>query len=255
MKKIYSVEYLKDVSSQIIDWNYESIKGTGVFAKLEKYAHIEISIRTTEYYTDEIIWNVKEEFIPIEFHQEISEVLTFFGNYLSALKGRREKNLAFEITDGSFNFDSGRHSFMFATVRALVSCFDKKIFEVSLMQRERIIHAKKNGLDTIKEWAKYFSEEKIIESLQDVALTSHIRSFLNKDDLLKLKLTLHLSQAQDILGNRFLSDSTLIEKNIITKYGDLSRIGLAHIALIANNKAVFPHIGVFRMDLIRDKFV
>lgn len=147
MNKIYSVEFLKEVTNQIIDWKYEPITGIGVISKAEKYAHIEISIYTTEYHTDKIEWSVTEELIPHEFHQEISDVLIFFGNYLTALKGRREKNLVFEIIDGSFNNDSGRGAFMYATVRALVGCFDKKI-EVTPFQLERINSAKNNGFNT-----------------------------------------------------------------------------------------------------------
>ena len=111
MNTIFGVEALKEVTHQILDWNYEPVKGLAVFTKTEKYAHIEISITTTEDYTDQIVWSVNEEFIPTRFHQEIGEVLTFFGNYLRAVKGRG-KSIVFEIVDGSFNRDTGRNAFM-----------------------------------------------------------------------------------------------------------------------------------------------
>ena len=145
MNTIFGVEALKEVTHQILDWNYEPVKGLAVFTKTEKYAHIEISITTTEDYTDQIVWSVNEEFIPTRFHQEIGEVLTFFGNYLRALKGRG-KSIVFEIVDGSFNRDTGRHAFMYATVWALVSCFNKEIFEVSPIKLDLIKSAKKYAL-------------------------------------------------------------------------------------------------------------
>lgn len=145
MRTIYSIELLKEVAIEIDNWNYEPIKGVALFTKAERYAHIEISIYTTDHYTDTIVWNVKDKFIPVEFHKEVEDVLMFFANYLTALKGRREKNLVFEIIDGSFNRDSGRHAFMYATVWALVNCFNKKMFEISPMQFERINSSKKDA--------------------------------------------------------------------------------------------------------------
>lgn len=253
MNQIYGAEYLKVVTNQIIDWHYEPVKGVGVLSKIEKYAHVEISIYTADYYTDTIKWSTNEESIPNNFHQEISNVLIFFGNYLTALKGRREKNLVFEVIDGSFNNDSGRHAFTYATVRSLVDCFDKKIFEITPSQFERINSAKNNGLNTIKHWAKYFSEDQIIESLQDEDLTSQIRKTLSNEDLQNLKSIVQLTQAQEIIANKLLNNEAFVSKNIITKYGDLTNIGLAHIAIIVKNKAAFPYVGVFNLAPIEDK--
>lgn len=253
MNKIFCAEYLKIVTSQIIDWKYEPVKGVGVFSKAERYAHIEISIHATDYYTDKIEWSITEESIPNDFHQEISNVLMFFGNYLTALKGRREKSLVFEVIDGSFNNDSGRHAFTYATVRALVGCFDKKIFEVTPSQVERILFAKNNGLKTIMHWAKHFSENQIIESLQDEDLTSQIKKTLSEDDFQKLKSIVQLTQAQEITASKFLNNEIFVAKNIITKYGHVTDIGLAHIAVIVKNKAAFPYVGVFNLAAIEDK--
>lgn len=253
MNQIFGAEYLKIVTNQINDWKYEPVKGIGVFSKAERYAHIEISIHTTDYYTDKIEWSITEESIPNDFHQEISNVLMFFSNYLTALKGRREKNLVFEVIDGSFNNDSGRHAFTYATVKSLVGCFDKKIFEVTPSQLERILFAKNNGLETIRHWAKFFSENQIIESLQDEDLTSQIKKTLSEEDFQKLKSIVQLTQAQEITAGKFLDNEAFIEKNIITKYGHLTDIGLTHIAVIVKNKAVFSYVGVFSLAPIEDK--
>lgn len=142
MKNICGVESFKDVNDQIINWNYEPIKGVSLYTKSERYAHIEINIHTSDHYEDKVVWSVEEKFIPTKYRQEIEDVLTFFANYLTALKGRRSKRLVFEIIDGSYKHDSRPNAFMCATVWALVSCFDKKIFEITPIKFNLITRVK-----------------------------------------------------------------------------------------------------------------
>ena len=112
IEQIYDVSDLQLVTTEILNWDYDSLTGEGVFSKIEKFAHIEIKIYKSDFYTDHIIWSANEESISEEyFSSEVKKAIVFFANYLTALKGRREKKLVFEIVNGSFNWDSNRNSF------------------------------------------------------------------------------------------------------------------------------------------------
>ena len=90
-KRIYDIELLRDITSQILDWDYGAVIGESIYSKIEKYAHIGIRIYPVESSRSEIVWNVKETEIPKDFYIEIETVLSFFNNYVIALKGKSDK--------------------------------------------------------------------------------------------------------------------------------------------------------------------
>lgn len=154
IKKIYDVEMFNIINSKVIEWDYRLVVGESLYSRTEKYAHIGIKIYPSDSYTNEIIWNVDETDIPESFFPEIETVISFFSNYLTSLKGKREPALNFEVFEGSFTPDSYRNAFAYATIRALINCFDKSIFSIAENQKDRIKNNKANAITILKHSAR-----------------------------------------------------------------------------------------------------
>ncbi|SHG31141.1 hypothetical protein [Pedobacter caeni] len=257
MRTIYDIEYLQEVTTEIQDWDYGLVQGMGVFSTSERYAHIELKVYTRDHYTDQIIWNVKEEYIPADlsdFRDEIEEVLTFFGNYLYALKGRREKKLVYEVIDGSFCPDTCMRSFVRATARALVNCFNKERFKPSPADLNRIRNSQANGLELLKSFLTHASQEEVVASLKNVSLTVDFKALFTENELFLINENLYNSI--EILKKKEISQEAYFKKHkLITKYGDISQIGMAHLVLILNRKDLLPQVGVFQDEEIAYKFL
>jgi hypothetical protein len=154
MNTIAGVHELNQITNEVLNWNYEPKKGIAIYTKSERYAHIEINIALTDYHINKVVWSVREEFIPVEFHSEVEEVLAFFCNYILALKGYWQKQLIIEITNGSFNHDTARKSFALATILALVNCFNNKAFELRESDLKRIRISQEKGAEVLKHFRR-----------------------------------------------------------------------------------------------------
>ena len=55
----------------------------------------------------------------------VIDVITFFSNYITAIRGERN-SFIYEITDGSSHaVDSDQRNYIRATIYAIIDCFDK----------------------------------------------------------------------------------------------------------------------------------
>lgn len=255
--KIFGIELFKDIRNELLEWNYNLVIGEALYSKIERYAHIGLKIYSIDYYTDKIIWNVEETQIPDFYYDEILQVLSFFSNYISAIKGRRE-SICFEIFDGSFNYDTNRKAFMYATIRAIVNCFDKTFYGISESQKERIEYNQQNSINILKNYAKHFGENEIIESLLDDNLTYKISKTLDFNDFqIVREYLVHNGYEELVEGicEKFLLEKDyFLEKNIITKYGNLTHICYGHFCKILNKKQFLPYIGVYKLEKINKYF-
>lgn len=76
----------------------------------------------------DVIWNVSENELPLEFRPTIVAGLSFFLSYLEGIKGQ-SISLTFEINDRSYHpVDSELKGFNRVTTRAIVNCFDPDYF-------------------------------------------------------------------------------------------------------------------------------
>jgi hypothetical protein len=258
LKKIYDAELLNKITSQINDWDFELVTGESVYQKIEKYAHIGIKIYSTDSLNDEVIFSVKETEIPQIYYSEIENVLSFFKNHVSDLKGTKELNLRFEIYEGSFNYDSNRNAFGYATIRALVNCFDQNQFKIDEIQRRRITDSKKNALKILRDYARNFSEEEIVESLLDESLTNKIYKTLNSIDIETIKQFLNQNANYELVENirlKFLNEREYFtKKNILTEYEDMSKICYAQFCKILKDRQYLKYVGVFNLEKIEKYF-
>ncbi|RIV68260.1 hypothetical protein [Flagellimonas aequoris] len=147
---------LNIINKQIENWDYKEVNGKGLFKKYTgHYAYIELSITPSveDFRRNWVIWNVKEKQLPVQLgHKPVVEkVLSFFIDYLSAIKGKRIQ-LTIEIKDGCYHpVDTKARDFETATIYALINAFDKKARVIGLDDFEFI---EKLKLDAIAKQSK-----------------------------------------------------------------------------------------------------
>ena len=128
-KEIF-LEKLHQIKAKLEDWNYESLYGKGLYKTTVKYAHLEIEIRKRRDENSLIIWSVTDEQIPSKYYDYkpyIEESIQFFVGHLNSLKVERTE-LTFEIKNGSYHpVDTNDRLYSYATINAIINCFDKEI--------------------------------------------------------------------------------------------------------------------------------
>jgi len=128
-KEIF-LEKLRQIESKLEDWNYEGVNGKGVYKTMVKYAHLEIEIRKRRDENSLIIWSITDKQIPSEYYDYkpyIEEAIHFFIGHLHSLKAEKTQ-LTFEVKNGSYHpVDTNDRLYSFATVNAIINCFDKEI--------------------------------------------------------------------------------------------------------------------------------
>ena len=136
---------LSKLKTKIIDWDYTTLHGEGVYRTLEKFGYIALEIRKDDdnYAPCTMDWN--EKLIPLEFSTTIEELLSFFMSYVEALKGERI-TLKFKITDGAYHVvDSNYFAYQTAMIRALFDCFDCNEKDITKRDRNYIEQVKTQG--------------------------------------------------------------------------------------------------------------
>ena len=138
------VTLLKQVSERIVRWDFSPVTGYGMFRKHHSYAHIEIKMYKsveTKFNESQIIWNVPTENIPkdLDYKSGVRKSITFFLNFLSTLKGENN-NIVFEINDASYHvIDTSKiYDYEYATIYAIIDCFDKTILNFDKDYVERV---------------------------------------------------------------------------------------------------------------------
>jgi hypothetical protein len=128
-KEIFT-DKLRQIEKKLEDWNYETVNGKGLYKTMVKYAHLEIEIRKRKDENSQIIWSITDEQIPSKFYDYksyVKETVDFFVDYINSLKGEKTE-LIFEIRNGSYHpVDTYDRLYSFATLNAIINCFDVEI--------------------------------------------------------------------------------------------------------------------------------
>lgn len=233
---IYAISLFR-IKDKLLDWDYSTVKGTGVIAKFSgrgKYAHVELVISNSSADTNEVIWNITEEQIPNNFGHKpyIEEALIFFISHISALTGNRVY-LKFEINFISFHTsDSHPRDFLEATMFAIINCFDPTAFPFDKNTVERVI------LNTHYHRKEHFMLKiDIVESLKNDSLTEKFSKIIDQKNTDSRMLNgIHFnSYTIDLFEKRkgLLSEDErkyLQTQNAIDYHERLTDIGKAHIA-------------------------
>ena len=126
--KLACTKELHIITDMLKKWDYSLVEGEGLYYSMTgKYGHIKINISKNEetINSDYLINNLTETQLPLDYLDEVVDVLQFFSLYVRGIKGENI-GLKFEIKDSSFHIvDSKRFDFQVATFWALVNCFDK----------------------------------------------------------------------------------------------------------------------------------
>lgn len=258
-RELHDVHLWHPVLEQIISSNLHDIQGTGLFSKMERYAHIALKISRSEDYQDMILWNVTAEQIPLEYRTSVNEYLSFFVNYITALKGRSEQGLTFDIYDGTFNRDSHDRDFGVATAHALRHCFDPSFHNPNEHQLKRIADARSHGPDIAKERARWSDADTIFTSLSDTVLNQAVSHILSRIDTVQINTWLE-DYAFETLGKTLLEKlndtdrAFLINNHILSPYQELTDTGLAHIAILQQNISLFARFGIYDLSRLYDTY-
>ena len=141
-KEIFS-EKLQQIESKLKNWKYENVNGKGLYRTLVKYAHLEIEIRKRKDENTQIIWSITDEEIPSKYFNYkpyVEETVFFIVDYINSLKGEKTE-LTFEIKSGSYHpVDTHDRLYCFATLNAIINCFD---IEIEKFDENWVEHIKK----------------------------------------------------------------------------------------------------------------
>lgn len=221
------------IKNKLETWDLEPVEGKSVVSSnSEHYAHIELKIYKNQEDRNFIDWKITNEQIPHEigYKDVVEKVLKFFIAYLEALRGEN-LGLIFEINNGSFKKyeDTKRDDFNRATFLALINCFDKTNEDFS-----KEIFPKKSGNEYTKEYLSKSFKEKIEQSLMDENVINEIQKILiniEKSSVIDLLNIKGRDQLAEIITSKLNRPKIydLFEKGILTKYGDLTLVGLSHI--------------------------
>lgn len=249
-RRLSGVELLNKIIPQITDWDFEVLEGVGYYRKGEHYGHVELKIYATKELQSftKIIWNIEEHQIPEDIRNKIKIQLEFFYNLLISLKGCY-LNLTIEINNGSFHpIDSYRYGFSYATIYALIDCFDESFNWIGDTKKTIIKDLQNRALERLKYETISFSNEIIINSLKNIGVNNVIRNIVLAKNHLMLD---HYIQRFGSLENREMFTRFLLEDvsdeaienlkgiDIISQHNILTNIGLAHVALILKQKRIF----------------
>jgi hypothetical protein len=237
--ELYLIQELSHITQQLIAWDFQPVTGIGVYTKTERYAHLEIKLYPSDSYDSRIIWNTDETYFPydIGINKAIEKQLLFLTNYVSVLKGENVK-LIFEITDGTFHVvDSACKTYSFAIVYALIDCFDKTYQKINEITLARMAKIKAEAPAFFKSEGTLFTIEELFQSLENVTLTRSVKELIN--DIPDEELSHYLENCDQYRLNlrikQKLSEENipwLKEHKVLSRHGELSYIGLWHIAII-----------------------
>ena len=254
LNKLHPVNIYSDIIDEIRDWDTDApLNGIGYFKKTEQFGHIEITISKTDYFTDTIKWSVPEGDIPQSgILDKIVNQIDFFSNFISAIKVNSTKSLVFEITNITYHAtDSWRFAFSYATAHALKNCFDKDFTNLTQADKDLIVRFKEQTISQNKHKARSFSSEEIITSLKDIGLNDIVRTIVGGINIMMLEYNIEPRYMKlPVLTELFLRKvslevlSNLKTVNIISKYDELTDIGIAHIAVILKNRAAFISLNI-----------
>ncbi|RQO69396.1 hypothetical protein DBR43_15025 [Pedobacter sp. KBW06] len=128
---IIEAKEFNHINAYLANWDLSPVEGKALYAGAmnRAYAHLKIKMYKSLNNDSNVIWNVPEIELPIEFRSTIVAGLSFFLNYLEGIKGQSIL-LTFEINDGGYHaVDSELAGFNRVTTRAIISCFDPDHFE------------------------------------------------------------------------------------------------------------------------------
>lgn len=127
---IFDAYRLNAINQHLIDWDLTPVEGKGIHlgSMWTKYGHVQIKMYKSSDSESKMIWNLTQQQLPDEYGAKpaIEKVFRFFIDYFAGIKGEKIP-LVFEINDGSFHpVDSRDIGYMYATVYAIINCFDKE---------------------------------------------------------------------------------------------------------------------------------
>jgi len=127
-------EKLSAINHLLLSWDLKAVEGEAIYIRSmhRDYGHIKIKIYCAPIGSDsKMIWNLNEtpSVDAFDIKKAIQKVLEFFLTYLAGIRGENVA-LIFEVNGGSYHaVDSSFNGYLFATMRAIINCFDKEIMK------------------------------------------------------------------------------------------------------------------------------